>query len=228
MTDFTPFGRDDPLIVASRYVLILFMSFDRAIAETPPNRADLRLVVLAQWVRAGLALIRGATTSGRGLVGGAVAFWRVMQAVRLALQLARLLAEARGATGARAPAPTSLPDPLIPREDTPASAAALGRALAELAAAISHALGLARRWSARDGGREPSGARGLEKVARRDRSASLKPRGRRRRLHGRRPLRPPGPARPCRRRWRTPGAHECFSPPIAPLAVGRLPLARAR
>jgi hypothetical protein len=61
----------------------------RAIADTPPDGDHLRLVVLAQWIAAGRALIRGATTTGRGLIGGAVALWRLAQAVRLAILLAR-------------------------------------------------------------------------------------------------------------------------------------------
>jgi hypothetical protein len=67
--------------------------------------------VIAQWIAAGLALIRGATTSGRGLVGGAVALWRLAQAVRLAILLARRLRDAPDAPRAGAPGAASTPVP---------------------------------------------------------------------------------------------------------------------
>jgi hypothetical protein len=124
----------------------MFMTSARVIADTTPTRTDLRLVVLAQWIRAGLAMTRAAAT-GRGLVGGAVALWRLAQAVRLAILLARRLKHAQGASRVSAPCfnvsgPASTPVPAWSLEAAPMDDAALERALAELEATIANARGL--------------------------------------------------------------------------------------
>jgi hypothetical protein len=71
------------------------MSSVSAIPDSNPTRTHLRLVVLGQWVRAGLALARRAQ-AGQVFVGGAVALWKIFQAVRLAILLARRLSELQG------------------------------------------------------------------------------------------------------------------------------------
>jgi hypothetical protein len=202
----------------------MFMSSQRAIADTPATRTDLRLVVLAQWVRAGFELMRGAGTTGRGFVGGVVALWRLAQAVRLAMVLVRRLGEAGGATGAFAPAPT--PDPIFPVENTPANAAALREALAEMATAISAALSRALHRRASDRNSEPSGSllRRANLTARGSTRRSVR---RRTPPCGLRPFRPPGPERPPWRSSRSPHALRRTPPPIAALAIGRLPLGRS-
>ncbi len=211
---------------------MVFMTSMRAIADTTPTRSELRLVVLAQWIAAGLALIRGATTTGRGLVGGAVALWRLAQAVRLAILLARRLKQAQDAAGAGASAPASTPISAWPHEAAPLSDDALRRAMAELEAAMAGAL------AATPQGRASVWDRAWDRVWDRELPARIFPRasqeapgpsprslGRRTPPQGRRPLRPPGPERPCRRRWRTPGALIPAPTPIAALATGRDPLA---
>ncbi len=186
------------------------MTVTRISADATPTRNDLRLAVLAQWIAAGLGLVRDA----RGLVGGAVALWRLAQAVRLALLLARRLAETGGVSQARAPG--SAPDLAWPVHDASAHAAAL----AELAAALSIAADIPQPRPLAAWDREPSGSL-MPQTARPCRArASLKARGPRVRPHGRRPLRPPGPARAFRRRWRTPGAQETTLTPIAPWRSG--------
>jgi hypothetical protein len=205
------------------------MTSVRAIAETTPTRTHLRLVVIAQWIAAGLALIRGATTSGRGLVGGAVALWRLAQAVRLAILLARRLREAADAPRAAAPGAASTPVPAWSLEDAPLDDDALRRALAELEAAIADALAAAPQDRASVWDRFWDRERPARLFARASQQApgsNSRPHGRRTPPLGLRPLRPPGPARPRRRPWRTPGALKPTPPPIAPLATGRDPLAR--
>jgi hypothetical protein len=185
-----------------------------AIADTTPNRSDLRLVVLAQWIRAGLDLIKGASTTGRGLVGGAVALWRLAQAVRLAILLAKRLKEAQGAPCSGAPRvsasrPASSPVPTWSLETAPLDDADLRRAMAELEAAIADALGAAPRrrlspWDSLWDCERP--ARVFARASREARGRGRRPKGRSTPRLGLRPLRPPGPEEPCRRRWRTPGA----------------------
>jgi hypothetical protein len=206
------------------------MTSMRAIADTTPTRSELRLVVLAQWIAAGLNLIRGATTTGRGLVGGAVALWRLAQAVRLAILLARRLKQAQdafnsGAPSSRASGPASTPVPAWSLEAAPLDDDALRRAMAELEAVIADALSAAtpRRASLW----EP------EFPARIPARTSHEADGPIRRPHGRptpplglRPLRPPGFYRPYRRRRRTPGALNTAPTPIAPWRSGATPLAK--
>jgi hypothetical protein len=209
------------------------MTSVRAIADTTPTRTHLRLVVIAQWIAAGLALIRGATTSGRGLVGGAVALWRLAQAVRLAILLARRLRNAADAPHASAPGAASTPVSAW-SDEAPLDDDALRRALAELEAAIADALSaapqarasvLASAWDRAWDRERP--ARLFARASQQARGPSPRPHGRRTPPLGLRPLRPPGPERPFRRPWRTPGAHKPTPPPIAPLATGRDPLAKA-
>jgi hypothetical protein len=180
-------------------------------------------VVLAQWVRAGLAMVRGAMMSGRGLVGGAIALWRLAQAVRLAILLARRLADAAGvaspitdavASEAGLGFPSALPGAL----DAPsANAAALSRALAEIATAISAAVDRAPRPRAAAVATE--GAASLPEPPRPGLGWTPP--------HIWRADRPPGPARPRRRRSRPARALQTIPPPIAALAIGRSALARA-
>jgi hypothetical protein len=173
------------------------MSFTDAIADTSPSRSQLRLMALAQWVRTGLALAWGAAP-GRGYVGRAVMLWRVVQAVRLALQLARRLSEADDALAPAAPvcsdgpdaAPDSVPTWSLVASPAvaPANAAALSGALAELAGRISAVLGLtpARRpsvWAV-------SAASAPATLG------ALHPRDQGTPPCGQRPDRPPGPKRP--------------------------------
>jgi hypothetical protein len=186
------------------------MTFPPAIADPPATRTDLRLAVVAQWIRAGLDLVRGAS-SGRGLVGGAVALWQVVQAVRLAIRLAGLLAEARRASSpAAGPAPGCAPHPgqAGPVDDQTSNAAALSRALAELAAAISEALGPARPF-------QPTSI-----VAERAATLLALPRADLRGTPpcGQRPDRPPGAERPPRRGCRAPRVLNM--PPIVPRRSG--------
>jgi hypothetical protein len=195
-----------------------FMTSVRDIADTTATRSELRLVVIAQWIAAGLALMRGATTSGRGLVGGAVALWRLAQAVRLAILLARRLKAAQAAprSSTSCPAPARVPAWSV--EDAPMDDADLRRAMAELEAAIAAALGAAAHgraslWdSLSDRERAP---RIFARPSQEARGPSPRPQGRRTPPLGLRPLRPPGPERPRRRRWRTPGALQPTPPPIA-------------
>jgi hypothetical protein len=205
------------------------MTFARTIADTTATRNELRLVVIAQWIAAGLALIRSATTTGRGLVGGAVALWQLAQAVRLAILLARRLKQAQdasnlgasdsGAPSWRAPGPASTPVPAWSLEAAPLDDDALRRAMAELEAVIADALSAAppRRASLW----EP------ELPARIPARTSHEADGPIRRPHGRptpplglRPLRPPGLDRPYRRRRRTPSALNTAPTPIAPWRSG--------
>ncbi len=202
------------------------MTSVRAIAETTPTRTHLRLVVIAQWIAAGLALIRGATTSGRGLVGGAVALWRLAQAVRLAILLARRLKKAADASRLSTSGPASAPVPVWCVEDAPMDDAELRRAMAELEAAIANALGAAPQGYARDWDRERP-ARIFARPSQEARGPSPRPQGRRTPPCGQWPVRPPGPARPGRRRSRLARALKTTSPPIAPVAIGRNPLAKA-
>jgi hypothetical protein len=174
------------------------MTFADAIADTTPIRAHLRRVVLAQWVRAGLALLRGAGTQGRGFVGGAVALWRVMQAVRLAMLLAQRLADAQGLAAARRAAASDVPgaapawDPAWPLQDDPEDLD-LRRALEELMATITRASALAPPEGVSDWDREPSGSPCLYRPgAASGKGASPKAHGPKGRPRGRRPHRPPG------------------------------------
>jgi hypothetical protein len=204
------------------------MALTRAIVETPASRSDLRLMVLAQWIRAGLDLIRGARTSGRGLVGGAVALWRLAQAVRLAILLARRLRESRGAPRPSETSPAYTPVPTWSPEAAPLDDDALRRAMAELDAAIADALGAtpqqpASLWDSLWDCERPT--RPFARASLKARRPSRRPHGRSTPRLGLRPLRPPGPEQPCRRRWRTPGALKSAPPPIAPMAIGRAPLA---
>jgi hypothetical protein len=203
------------------------MPFVCAIADTTPTRAHLRLVVLAQWIAAGLALIRGATTTGRGLVGGAAALWRLAQAVRLAILLARRLKQAQAASNSAAPrssasGPAFTPVPAWSLEDAPLDDAALRRAMAELEAAIADALGAAPHG--RPHGRmsvwEREPARSIFASVSFPAEGPIRPHSRQTPPCGRRPLRPPGPDRPCRRKWRTPGALKTAPTPIAPWRPG--------
>jgi hypothetical protein len=203
----------------------MFMTFARAIADTTPNRDHLRLVVLAQWIAAGIALIRGATTTGRGLVGGAVALWRLAQAVRLAILLARRLREAQAASrsGAAASGPAPTPVPAWSVEDAPLDDAALRRAMAELEAAMADALCATpqRRASLWDGvwARDWDRERPARILARASQEARG-PQGRPTPPQGPRPLRPPGLDPLDRRRWRTPGAPNTDPTPVAPWRPG--------
>jgi hypothetical protein len=219
------------LSLAFQYVLLMFMSSRRAIADTSLTCTHLRLVALAQWIAAGLDLVRGATTTGRGLVGGAVALWRLAQAVRLAILLARRLKDAQAASNSAAPRLSAscsvfTPIPAWSLEDAPLDDAALRRAMAELEAAISNAVGPAPHERARLWDRERP-ARIFARASQEARGPSRRTHGRRTPPCGQRPVRPPGPARPGRRSSRPARALETTSPPIATLAVGRLPLARA-
>jgi hypothetical protein len=189
------------------------MTSTRAIAVTPSFRTDLRLVVLAQWVRAGLALMRGTATTGRGLIGGAVALWRVAQAIRLAMVLAQRLGEIRLATGSGRSCSGPDVDPAEPRDDRPTNADALRQALAELAATISDAL--ARTPQLRPGSSAVAAARVAPPPG------VPHPRVHRTRPRGLRPHRPPGPRPPRGRRTCPPPV--CHPPltPIAAAATGR-------
>jgi hypothetical protein len=200
------------------------------IADTTPSRTDLRLVVLAQWIRAGLDLVRGATTTGRGLVGGAVTLWRLAQAVRLAILLAQRLKAGQGAPRVSTPCPSPTQRQAEARELTPPDDDALRRAMAELEAAMAGALD----WA--PPGRVCVCIWDRERPVRFFARASQEARGPRRGPHGlrvpprgQRPVRPPGAEPPGRRRRSRPArALEPTSPPIAPLAIGRRPLAWAR
>jgi hypothetical protein len=195
-------------------------------ADTSLTRADLRLMVLAQWVRAGLDLMRGARTTGQGLFGAAVALWRLAQAVRLAMELARRLGEARGVRVPRAPAADTPPDLVFPGDTTPPNAAALHAALAELATAIADALGVARHRGASFRDREPLGSP-LRPTTATARDPGRRPYGRRTPPGIGRVDRPPGAEPPGRRRTRSARALETNPPPIAALAIGRAALAMA-
>jgi hypothetical protein len=120
------------------------MTSAAALPDSNPARAQLRLVVLGQWVRAGLALARGGA-AGRGWVGGVVALWQVFQAIRLAMALIQRLSELRGALSDAAVMTTpGETDGLGSASDDWATRAnTLGRALNEIAATIDAALGLA-------------------------------------------------------------------------------------
>ncbi len=177
------------------------MTSDDAIADTTPSRTLLRLVVLGQWIRAGLALARGG-----GIVGGAVALWRVAQAVRLAMRLARRLAEAERARAARV---ATVAPGLAPTPDSGLSSAdALLWALEDLAAECSAVL------RPRATGRPAA----MMRSETRDLRTGTRP-------LGRRASPAPPPAR--RRRRCRPLALDTTSPPIAAKAIGRLALARA-
>ncbi len=205
------------------------MTYVRAIADTSPTRNHLRLVVLAQWIAAGIALIRGATTTGRGLVGGAVALWRLAQAVRLAI-----LREAQGAPRASASGPPSTPVPTWSLDAAPLDDDALRRAMAELDAAVANALGGAPQGRASLWDRAWDSVWDRARPARIFARASQAARGPNRRPHrrrtpplGLRPLRPPGPVtRPAKiaqagRPGRDPD-------PDRPPAIGRDPLAKGQ
>ncbi len=143
------------------------MSSLSAIPDSNPTRAQLRLVVLGQWVRAGLELARGAR-AGRGLVGGAIVLWQVFQAVRLAILLARRLSEARHVPSPVAPetAPGETADgghaPAqgleFPANDPSSRAACLRHALIELTSMIRQVLDLASDRRGRSGAVEANGA----------------------------------------------------------------------
>jgi hypothetical protein len=190
------------------------MSFLAAIPDSNPARAQLRLVVLGQWVRAGLEMARGAG----GLVGGAVALWRVLQAVRLAMQLAQRLSEMRGAPtptlGIVTPEPALgdmvAQDPGFVSNDPP-TAACLQHALIEITRTIREALGLAPDQR----GRPVAGqaARPMaEPVIPRALGCATPPRGR-------------PPDRPPRRRRCALHPLKTLSTPIAAPAIGRFRLA---
>jgi hypothetical protein len=199
------------------------------IPDPNPTRAQLRLVVLGEWIRAGLALARGAR-AGRGLVGGAVALWRVFQAIRLAMQLTQRLSELQGVLprAALETAPAAPDDPDLgsdfefglASDAPPWSAAILRSALAELAGTIRDALGGASAHRLAS-----DGAVALRTAAEPEapRAASrLQP------LRGRPPDRPPRPQRWRARRRRpcAPCAFDIALTPIAATAIGREPLAR--
>jgi hypothetical protein len=195
------------------------MTSPHAIADTTPSRTHLRLVVLAQWIRAGLALARSAATGG-GLVSGAIALWRVAQAVRLAMRLAQLL---KDAAAARAANPASVAPGLAPHlmptepvDGRPTNADALRRALAELASAISANLGLAPHHPPMS-----IAAASLAVAPQCPRPDLVAP------PCGKRPDRPPGALHPRQRRWRAPRTLNKAQNPIAALAIGRLALACA-
>jgi hypothetical protein len=194
------------------------MTSVHAIADTTPCRNHLRLVVLGQWIRAGLALTRAATTGG-GLVGGVIALWRVAQAVRLAMRLSQLLAEVAAAPAARParvePGLAPYPMPAEPMNGPPADAgaAALRQALVELAAKISAALGGTSHH-------RPTCVAILITATVLD---GPRPALRRTPPHGR----PPDDPRARRRRWRLLKALTKTPPPIAAPATGRLALAQA-
>jgi hypothetical protein len=173
-----------------------------AIPGSNTTRAQLRLIVLGQWVRAGLALVRDAR-AGRGLVGSAVALWQVVQAVRLALILIQRLSELRaalsraglpaGPVGSAAPGagPAATAEPWS--NEPPGAAAWLGLALTDIRQTIRAALG---RWPAcRDRRRPDAPARPA--------TTPVSPRARRPRTppRNRPPDRPRGPPR-----WRSAGA----------------------
>jgi hypothetical protein len=190
------------------------MSSVSAIPDSNPTRAQLRLVVLGQWVRAGLELARGAA-SERGLFGGVVALWRVLQAVRLAILLAQRLSELNGAL-ARAARATA-PGETAPDFEAPPTAAFLQDALIEITRSIRDALGLAPDQRRRPVAGEAASAAAEPEVPR----ALGRPNPP--------PDRPPRPERsparvrsPC-----APYALDTALPPIAALAIGRLPLARS-
>jgi hypothetical protein len=189
------------------------MSSANATSDSNPTRAQLRLIVLGQWVQAGLALVRGAT-AGRGLFAGAVALWQVFQAIRLATQLAQRLSELQGvltaAASAQAPAPNL--------DDPPSNAAFLRHALIEIAETIQSALGRVPGPPRRSVEARATRAQATPKSPRRQ-SRLTPPRGR-----------PPDPPpRPERRRarLRSPGARLNAPPPIAAPAIGRFRLAAA-
>jgi hypothetical protein len=193
-----------------------------AIPDSSPTRAQLRLVMLEQWIRAGLALARGAG-AGRGFVGGVVALWQVFQAVRLAIQLAQRLSELQGALAcaARETAPAQ-PAALgfdLQLNEPPCSAAFLCSALGALEETIRDALGLAPERRCGFDAAKASGAGGQ--------AERPHPIGRSTPPRGLPPDRPPGPelwrARP--RRLRAPGALKPTLTPIAATAIGRYPLA---
>jgi hypothetical protein len=204
------------------------MSLHPTLSDTSLTRTDLRLAVIAQWIRAGLERVRAATMTGRGVVGGAVALWRLAQAVRLAILLARRLKDAQAAPRAGVSTPAPNPVATWSLADTPLDDADLRRAMAELEAAMANAIGpapqgCARLWDRLWDRERP--ARLFARASRAARGPSRRPQGRRTPPLGLRPLRPPGPARPGRRRSRLARAPETTSPPIAPLAIGRRPLA---
>jgi hypothetical protein len=195
------------------------MSSASAISDSTPTRSEMRLVVLGQWIRAGLDLARGAS-AGRGLIGGAVALWQVFQAIRLAMQLAQRLSELSGvlAFAARETASAETADQGF---DSPAdnpSAACLRHALTALEATIRDALGLAPALS-----RPPDANETARTEAEPARPRVL---GRQRRPRGRPPDRRPRERRQARpRRPRAPGHLKTTHPPIAAQAIGRLRLA---
>jgi hypothetical protein len=192
------------------------MSSASAIPDSNPTRAQLRLVVLAQWVRAGLDLAWRATARG-GLVGGAVALWRIYQAVRLAIVLAQRLSELQGALTPAAlvtPSDETPAEGVVPCAEDVSAAAWLSHALIELNETLRDALGLAPVRRARpdtdgaaDGAAQPEVPHPL---------------GRQTPPRERPPDRPPKPAR--RRRPRAARACQTALPPIAAPATGRFRL----
>jgi hypothetical protein len=200
------------------------MSFLSASPDSNPTRTQLRLVVLGQWVRAGLALARGAK-AGRGVIGGAVALWQVFQAVRLAILLAQRLSQARGALSIAAPE-TSPGEAAAPGweplfEDPACDAAFFRDALIALERTIRDALGLASERCGRfatNGAAAAMAERGVPRVLGRLTPPPARPPGRP----------PPLEPRLARRRRRcAPRALKTFRPPIAAPAIGRFRLAAA-
>jgi hypothetical protein len=186
-----------------------------------PTRAQLRLVVLGQWIRAGLALVRGAR-AGRGLVGGAVALWQVFQAVRLAIQLAQRLSELQGALArvARdtATGETVVRDPAPCTDDPPFAADFLRQAMYELTDLIGDALRLAP---------EPRDLFGAGEGPRAGPVFEVSPvLGRVAPARGRPPDRPPKFHRPPRRRRHAPFAGPSALPPTVAPTAGRSRLAK--
>jgi hypothetical protein len=197
------------------------MSSSRAIPDSNPTRTQLRLVVLGQWVRAGLDLARGAG----GVIDGALALWRVFQAIRLAMQLVQRLSDARGALAFAAPetAPeTALGEAPIwdhASDDPAGSAAFLRDALIELGGMMRNALGLAPDLRRRSDAGEPASTITPPEPP--------SPLGRLQPPRGRPPDRPPPLERLSARRSRpsTPHALKTQKTPIAALAIGRFRLA---
>jgi hypothetical protein len=193
------------------------MTSASAIPDSNPTRAELRLVVLGQWVRAGLDLVRGAS-AGRGLIGGAVALWQVFQAIRLAIVLAQRLSDLQELLSRAVPGPQAAETPVQGSaawsNDPPAAAAFLRPALIEIGATIRDALGLASdRRRAKGAGRAAGAV--AEPNAPHPLGRPTPPRGR-----------PPRPqrSRARRRRPRALGAPNTFQPPIAAPAIGRFRL----
>jgi hypothetical protein len=192
------------------------MSSASASPAPNPTRAQLRLVVLGQWIRAGLALACSAR-AGRGLVGGAVAPWQVFQAIRLAIQLAQRLSELQGAL-ARV-APQTAPGETIAQgsgpcsDDPPFAADFLRQAMSELTDLIGDALGLAP---------EPRDLFGAGEAPRVGPVFEVSPvLGRVAPARGRPPDRPPKFQRPPRRRRHAPFAGPSTLPPTVAPTAGR-------